>query len=161
VGASEGGFGGTAQTGDATWLSAQYEISAWGTPGGDFLLAPSAIAAAGTAGANVTWAGAGLINDAQLWVNVPISNSGWIVISAIEGQRQRVKKFYSSEAAQFRPVVTIIASPGPPLGPDNSPAFTWTLAALLAAAGALSIRSLLPSLKAELQNDCGQSRRDD
>jgi hypothetical protein len=44
----------------------------------------------------------------QAWINTPETNFGWIVISTIEGEKQRVKKFHSSEATAFRPVVTIL-----------------------------------------------------
>ena len=116
VGPSAGGFGGPAQPGDATWQSGHHGISAWNSAGGDFASGPSATAAAGLAGSDVVWSGAGLISDVQLWVNVPSANNGWLVLSGLEGQQQRIKKFHSSEATQFRPILTVLAQPAPPLG---------------------------------------------
>lgn len=115
VGPSAGGFGGPAQSGDATWQANRYLVSAWDNAGGDFEPIASATAAAGTAGSNVTWSDPGMVADVQRWVDIPLQNKGWIVISALEGTQQRVKKFHSSEAAQFRPVLTVVATP-PALG---------------------------------------------
>jgi hypothetical protein len=116
VGPSGGGFGAPAQQGDATWYLRELGISPWNAPGGDFVSSPSATAAAGLAGSDVVWSGAGLIADVQLWVNAPVANDGWLILSSLEGQQQRVKKFHSSEATQFRPVLTVLAQPAPPLG---------------------------------------------
>jgi len=116
AGPSGGGFGGPAQQGDATWQSGHHGINVWNDAGGDFIPEPSATAAAGLAGSNVVWSGTELIEDVQLWVNVPSANQGWLILSSLEGQLQRVKKFHSSEALQFRPILTVLAQPGPPLG---------------------------------------------
>lgn len=115
VGASMGGFGGPAQTGDATWLSRHHNSALWIAQGGDFIATPSATAAAGIAGSVVTWSSAGMIDDVQQWVNVPATNEGWIVISSLEGTRQRVKNFYSAESSESRPAIQIVARP--PAGP--------------------------------------------
>jgi hypothetical protein len=64
----------------------------------------------------VTWSDAGMIGDVQAWINTPETNFGWIVISTIEGEQQRVKKFHSSEATAFRPVVTILVDTMPSEG---------------------------------------------
>lgn len=120
VGPSGGGFGAVAQTGDATWLSSQHNTTLWTDPGGDFIAAPSATAAAGTADTIVTWTSAGMINDVQQWVNAPLSNDGWLILSALEGTRQRIKKFYSSESGTSRPQLQITARP-PPAAPTTHP----------------------------------------
>jgi hypothetical protein len=116
VGALQGGFGGPAQSGDATWNQNEFGISSWANPGGDFVPSASATAAAGLAGTMVTWSDAGMIGDVQAWINTPETNFGWIVISTIEGEQQRVKKFHSSEATAFRPVVTILVDTMPSEG---------------------------------------------
>lgn len=138
VGASQGGFGGPANDGDATWTSNQHNVATWTDPGADYVTA-SATAAAGTAGSDVTWTGVDLIADVQTWVNSPARNRGWIVIGALEGTRQRVKRFYSSEASQFRPVLTVTAKPGPPLDLLNFPSAALVLSALIGAIGALNL----------------------
>ena len=116
VGAIEGGFGGPAQSGDATWTENEFGTSSWANPGGDFVSTASATAAAGLAGATVTWSDTGMIDDVQAWIDTPETNFGWIVISTIEGVQQRVKKFHSSEATAFRPVVTILIDTMPSEG---------------------------------------------
>ena len=107
VGVDAGGFGGAPQTGDATWTSSAHGSSAWSSPGGDFNAAPSATAAAGRSGDVVTWTSDGMAADIEGWLADPDSNHGWILISDIEGDKQRVKKFHSSEAVEFRPVLRI------------------------------------------------------
>lgn len=115
-GPSGGGYGAAADPGDATWQYSQLGTNAWDIPGGDFVSTPSATTAAGVAGSDAVWSGAGLIADVQLWVNAPSTNNGWLVLSSLEGTQQRIKKFHSSEAAQFRPVLTVLAQPAPALG---------------------------------------------
>ena len=138
VGPSEGGFGGPAQVGDATWQEGRLGISAWNAAGGDFVSSPSSTEPAGLAGSDVEWSGAGLIADVQLWVNVPLANHGWLVLSSLEGQQQRIKKFHSSEATQFRPVLTVLAHPGPPLGDS-----TYQVPPLFAVLSVVSLATLL------------------
>ena len=137
VGPSAGGFGAPADNGDATWNSNRHNISAWITPGADFIAAPSATAAAGVAGTDVTWNAPGMIADVQAWVNSPSANHGWIVISSIEGVRQRIKKFHSSEAVAFRPVLTVTASP--PTVP-NRPILWVCLLLVLGGLGTIGVR---------------------
>jgi hypothetical protein len=111
VGLSEGGFGATAAPGDATWLSNAHGTSSWTDAGGDFAPNVSATAAAGLAGTTATWGGPSLVADVQGWIENPSSNHGWLILSAIEGEFKRVKKFHSSEALQDRPVLTIEFTP--------------------------------------------------
>ena len=112
IGLSEGGFGATAAPGDATWLSNAHGESSWTEAGGDFAPNVSATAAAGLAGTTATWGGPNLVADVQGWLEDPSSNHGWLIVSALEGEFKRVKKFHSSEALQDRPVLTIQFKPG-------------------------------------------------
>ncbi len=121
VGLSEGGFGATADPGDATWQSNFHTVSAWSSAGGDFSASPSAVAAAGLAGTTATWSSAGMVSDMQSWVDNPSSNYGWALMSTIEGQFKRIKKFRSSESLANRPRVVINYSP-PPATPNLGPA---------------------------------------
>jgi hypothetical protein len=108
---ANGGFGGPANPGDATWTDARLGEVAWTTPGGDFDPEPSAVANAGFAGQSATWSGAGLVKDVQRWVNAPEENHGWIIIGALEGQKKRVKRFYSSDAPGNRPRLVVEVAP--------------------------------------------------
>jgi hypothetical protein len=107
----QGGFGAPANAGDATWPAARHQQEAWTTPGGDFVALPSAQADAGRAGLAATWDGPGVVADVQSWVDEPETNFGWILISTREGESQRVKKFYSSEARRGRPRLTLTIQP--------------------------------------------------
>ena len=127
IGPSGGGFGDTAQTGDATWLSRHHNSALWAVTGGDFVVSLSAVAAAGTAGTVATWTSQGMINDVQQWVSSPASNQGWIIISTIEGTRQRVKKFYSSESTNSRPFLQIVARPPAVSTPTVRPGLWFVL----------------------------------
>jgi hypothetical protein len=131
VGPSAGGFGDTAQTGDATWLSRQHNIALWSVPGADFIASPTATAPAGTAGALVTWTSAAMISDVQQWVSAPASNQGWIIVSTIEGTLQRVKNFYSSESSASGPILLIIARPPAVSVPTTRPGFLLILILVL------------------------------
>lgn len=118
---TEGGAGAPASTGDATWISNLHEISLWENPGGDFVEEASAFAAAGVEGEIAVWSGDGLRDDVQRWLDDPSSNYGWVAISAIEGELQRVKRFYSSEAAGNRPRLTVVLSAGEGAGEPGGP----------------------------------------
>jgi hypothetical protein len=113
VGAVEGGFGGPANEGDATWDSNLHSQSIWDDSGADFESAASATAAAGRSGDQVTWSGGDLLSNVQGWINAPGMNFGWLIRSEIEGQLQRVKKLHSAEAATMRPRLTIVTGPAP------------------------------------------------
>ncbi|NUM55414.1 MAG: DNRLRE domain-containing protein [Candidatus Hydrogenedentes bacterium] len=122
VGTFEGGLGAPPTDGDATWESNHHNVSLWGAEGGDFATTPSATQAAGQAGDVVVWSDAGMIADVQGWVDGSLPNNGWVIVSAIEGTRQRVKKFHSSEAAANRPMLTItvdLAAAVPSLDPSG------------------------------------------
>ena len=114
IGDLEGGFGGTPAVGDATWISNHHGVSEWDSPGSDFVATPSASEPAGQTGDVVIWSGLGMASDVQGWISNPGSNFGWAVVSGIEGEVQRVKKFYSSEATQFRPELTVVVRTGNP-----------------------------------------------
>jgi hypothetical protein len=116
-----GGVGGPATTGDATWFSRFYDSSGgpqWTNPGGDFDSAISGSTIVYTHATDVetpfTWssavAGNGLmIADVQSWLDDPTKNFGWL-IQGNESQGQTAKRFRSGDPAtdaQFRPTLTI------------------------------------------------------
>jgi len=108
VGPVEGGFGAPADTGSATWDAARHGVELWDLMGGDYLPTPSATGVAGPVGTVASWSGPGLVADVQAWVDDPSANFGWILVSGIEGEQQRVKKFHSSEAEAERPRLTVV-----------------------------------------------------
>ena len=102
--------GAPAQSGDATWLYRFYSTDGWGTPGGDFVAAPSGTASVGIViGTFHTWGGAGVVSDVQAWVSNPTANKGWVVISADETTRRTQRRYDSSENAteSRRPMLTV------------------------------------------------------
>ncbi len=120
VGALEGGFGGSPAMGDATWSSNFHNVSTWASNGGDYIATPSAVQSAGQAGDLVVWSDPYMVADVQGWVDGTLPNNGWIVLSAIEGTKQRAKKFYSSEASVNRPMIVVtadLAAAVPGIGP--------------------------------------------
>ncbi len=140
-----GGFGEPASPGDATWQSNRHTFSTWDSPGGDFVPTPSAMAVAGQQGSVLVFAGAGLEADIQSWILAPSTNHGWIIISAIEGQIQRVKRFYSAEAATDRPRLSMTVDA--PLGPPGSLGMSeWVLAVAAIALVSLGIRRRRPRI---------------
>jgi len=111
VGGSFGGYGGPSSPGDTTWTEARKGEEAWSSPGGDFAAEASATANAGYAGQTAIWSGPGLTADVQRWIDHPAENHGWIILSGLEGTRQRVKRFRSSESDGARPRLTITVAP--------------------------------------------------
>lgn len=113
AGLSEGGFGGAPNPGDATWVSNFHTTSMWSNLGGDYSPNVSATAPAGLAGSNAVWSDNGMVADLQSWIDAPASNYGWFIVSTIEGQSKRVKKFRSAESPILRPVLIVEYTPPP------------------------------------------------
>ncbi|CAN5793815.1 hypothetical protein BH11PLA1_BH11PLA1_23460 [soil metagenome] len=93
----EGGTGGAAEPGDATWLQRFYSLDStanlWNSPGGDF--APDALATTVVASNGFyTWSGAALAADVQRWATDPSQNFGWVFLGD-EGGPMTAKRFDS------------------------------------------------------------------
>ncbi|MDR3619165.1 MAG: DNRLRE domain-containing protein [Paludisphaera borealis] len=115
-----GGVGGPAADGDATWLSRFYNAAdpasspAWSTPGGDFDSTVSGSAIVTEHASDVekafSWLGSSnsqMIADVQKWLDDPTSNFGWL-LQGDESKGQTAKRFRSGEAdLAFRPTLTI------------------------------------------------------
>jgi hypothetical protein len=105
-----GGFGAAATLDDATWTYRFWRASPWGTPGGDFDPAESAIALVPvTDDAPVTFgATAAMVANVQGWLDEPATNFGWILIGN-EGAERTARRFDSRENRNeaYRPVLTI------------------------------------------------------
>lgn len=114
----EGGFGAPAEAGDATWTYNFFNTSEWDTAGGDFTATASATANAGQTGSTATWTSETMAADVQGWIDDPASNFGWLIKSDQEGAAGVVKKFFSSEAADNRPRLTIVVNVPPAPGAD-------------------------------------------
>ncbi|MGQ0721877.1 MAG: DNRLRE domain-containing protein [Candidatus Eiseniibacteriota bacterium] len=114
TGSGEGG-GSLPTAGDATWRHREYDTLLWAALGGDYAAASSAgadIAAAGP----VTWAStAGLVADAQMWVDDPTANHGWILIGDETEPLGSGRRFDSrtNPSAANRPSLTVTYVPPP------------------------------------------------
>lgn len=113
-----GGVGGPAEAGDATWFSRFYDAAnpsqgpAWTNPGGDFDPTVSGSAVVTEHPSDVeaafTWTGAGMVADVQGWLDDPSGNFGWLLLGN-EAMGQTAKRFRSGEAAPaFVPTLTIL-----------------------------------------------------
>jgi hypothetical protein len=89
-----GGNGAPSTPNDATWIHRYYPNQFWTTAGGQYVSTSSASASVGENSVPVTWAGAGMVNDVQMWVNNPTSNFGWMV-RGNEVNLATAKKFIS------------------------------------------------------------------
>ena len=104
---NNGGQGAPADLGDASWNSNRHNQSAWTTPGGDFIAAPSATGILSMSGTTAILSSQGMIDDLQKWVEDPATNFGWILIGN-EAQSWNAKRIYSSEGtAALRPSLTV------------------------------------------------------
>lgn len=72
------GQGASAETGEATWEQAKFNVESWNDPGGDFIAADSASRMVGNLG-SYTWQSAELAADVQAWVDQSVGNFGWIL----------------------------------------------------------------------------------
>jgi len=101
----EGG-GAAAMPQDATWLHTFFADQFWQTPGGDFVVTPSATTMVGSV-SNYTWTGPGVTSDVREWFINPNSNFGWILIN--ESGNKTAKRFDSREnvTAEFQPKLMI------------------------------------------------------
>lgn len=94
------GLGAPAQPGDATWTHASWGTNAWTIPGGqegvDFAAAFSA--STGIAGlGDYLFEGSSLIADAQLWLDYPEQNFGWMLKTEEEESIFTARRFGSRE----------------------------------------------------------------
>jgi spore coat protein A len=107
-----GGQGVPADPGDATWLDAMFQQTAWGTPGGDSG-AISGSAVIGTRGVFLWDSTApgndGMVDDVQSWLDSSATNFGWIVVG--EEARSSTTRRFSSVEGQNDPVLTVDFTP--------------------------------------------------
>ena len=109
-----GGAGAASTANDATWLHRFFNTTLWSAAGGDFgpVSGSQAVGAEGP----YSWSGAGLVADAQAWLDAPASNFGWLLLGN-ETTSQSVKRFDTREAVteSARPKLTLeFTPPGTP-----------------------------------------------
>jgi hypothetical protein len=101
-----GGIGAAATTNDATWIHRFFMTSTWMVTGGDFVSTPSASTVVNLTQGQYTWSGAGLVTDAQSWIDNPPSNFGWI-LRGDESITSSSARFNSKESPTGKPTLTI------------------------------------------------------
>jgi hypothetical protein len=113
--ALEEGGGAPATPGDATWIHRFFDAVFWAGPGatGDFVTTPSATVDVGAVGVYTFQSTAGMVADAQGWLDNPATNLGWILIGN-ESTAATTKRFDSREnpIASARPSLTVEFSAG-------------------------------------------------
>ncbi|NUP06319.1 MAG: multicopper oxidase domain-containing protein [Polyangiaceae bacterium] len=120
-----GGTGGPATPGDATWSHRIYNTNLWSASGGDYTIAASATTLVGAANTTYNWSSPSLLADVQTWFAAPAQNNGWIVIAQTTATGQ-AKRFASREnpTAALQPALEITFTPPAPSGaccmPDGS-----------------------------------------
>lgn len=97
-----------AVVGDATWLHATVPGVLWAVPGGDHVVGASAVTMVTGAGGWVTWSGAGLVADVEMWRSDAGVDAGWMLRSD-ELTAQTAKRFESADNADagLRPVLVV------------------------------------------------------
>ncbi|MBL9140572.1 MAG: DNRLRE domain-containing protein [Phycisphaerae bacterium] len=107
-----GGIGVPAEPGDCTWSHRSWPNDAWTTPGGDFAAVASSTVTIDDVGDWTFASTAGMVADAQSWVNAPAGNFGWLLMGN-ESQTQTAKKFDSRENREplNRPTLTVTFTP--------------------------------------------------
>jgi spore coat protein A len=104
------GKGTASTTSDATWIHTFYSGSFWGAAGGDYVGTASASILVGVAPAFNSWNSAGLIADAQLFLDQPSDNHGWILIGTETANSRRFGS-RSSPTPAHHPTLTIEFTP--------------------------------------------------
>ncbi|MBC6949207.1 T9SS C-terminal target domain-containing protein [candidate division KSB1 bacterium] len=106
----EEGGGGTATTGDATWIHTFFNTQLWTNAGGDFAAAASAAQTiAGDLGFYDWGSTPEMVADVQAWLDTPGENFGWLLLGN-EATNASAKRFDSREhsVVENRPVLTIV-----------------------------------------------------
>ena len=98
------GQGAPAAMNDVTWTNAFFGGALWVVPGGDFVVAPSAVTLVDAEG-TYNWSAAGMVDDIKFWISNGATNFGWIVVGD-ESATQTAKRF-DSRTSGAPPVLTI------------------------------------------------------
>ena len=95
----EGG-GANAQPRDATWLHTSFDAETWTLPGGDFATIASATTSVGDRNSFYSWSSPAMAADAQLWLEQPAANFGWLLLGD-ESVQGTAKRFDSRDSFNF------------------------------------------------------------
>ena len=79
VAPGQGGGGGTASNGDATWLHTSFPSTFWTSAGGDFSAAASLVIETPPNGAASSSPSTAMLADVQSWLDNPATNHGWLL----------------------------------------------------------------------------------
>lgn len=106
--AGEEGSGTGATTNDATWTRRFWNTLSWTNAGGDFAATASASIPVDQVGTYV-WSSAGLVADAQSWLDSPSTNFGLLVKNENEADVPTAKRFDSRQNSNtsLRPVLRL------------------------------------------------------
>jgi hypothetical protein len=107
-----------ADPGEATWNFRSAPDQRWGTPGGaapeDFATSASATKLVAGKGTYAFGSTPGLVADAQDWLDLPTSNSGWLLLSQAEPTGKTARRFGSREDSVNAPRLRLdFTSPSP------------------------------------------------
>jgi glucose/arabinose dehydrogenase len=108
VASGEGGQGGPAQTGDATWQHRFYPGTTWTSDGGDFEPVASAEEGYGFNPETLVFSStASLVADVSAWVQDPAANHGWLLRgNDVDGKSAR--RVYARESVgEAVPLLTV------------------------------------------------------
>ncbi|MEJ2704059.1 MAG: PQQ-dependent sugar dehydrogenase [Sedimentisphaerales bacterium] len=148
-GTKTGKGGAVASAGEATWNANILGASNWTNPGAkdDAVADASASTTVGSAiNAKYTWSGPGVTADVQFWIDHPLENFGWLLLSRSEASSRSVRGFASRESGANIGTLTVdyTVSNSPPTVSITSPAD-----------GATFISPAGVTIEAEAQNTAG------
>ena len=136
-----GGSGAPAQSGDATWLYAFYNTSAWNGAGGDSVAAQSAATLVSPTNATYSWSGSGVVADVQSWITNHSTNFGWLIVGD-EVNASSAQRFNSRQNSSSPPQLTVTYQVGgatPTPSPTPTPTATPGPIAAVIPHGPLSV----------------------
>ena len=115
------GSGAVALPGDVTWTYRFHNTDTWTTPGGEFVIAQSAVLSVDTIGV-YEWQSSGMRDDVQAWLDAPSTNFGWVLVGN-EVQGPSAKRFASDEdlVPANRPRLTVHYTEPPTAIGDRAP----------------------------------------
>ncbi len=119
----QGGNGATATSGDATWIHQFSPGDTWDTPGGDFILDPSAILDI-TENRLYSYESEQLASDVQGFIDGDFNNFGWILIAENGAD---AKRFSSGQSSNSQAIPELIID----FTPIPEPSTSALLAALI------------------------------
>jgi hypothetical protein len=108
-----GGNGAAPTPGDATWVHRFFDTVTWTNVGGDFAPTASANTVIGGIGFWNWNSTAGLVSDAQSWVNNPSINHGWLIFGVEDGTSAKRLDTREHPTPEWRPALTVTYRPIP------------------------------------------------